>query len=384
MSESNIELTILMPCLNESETLAICIKKATAYLAENNIAGEVLVADNGSDDGSQEIARLNGARVIDVPIRGYGAALIAGSNAALGTYVIMGDADDSYDFSNLNPFVEKLREGYELVMGNRFKGGIEKGAMPPLHRYLGNPVLSFVGRVLFKIPIGDFHCGLRGYNKESMQKLNLHTTGMEYASEMVVAASIHGLKFTEVPTALKKDGRTRAPHLNTWNDGWRHLKFLLAYAPNWLYLIPAAVLALIGVFAFASSFFDIAIEDSYKINSLIYGAFFIVLAVTVTEFWTIAKLYGVSSGLFCVKNKFIEKISNKDNTFIFVGALAFLASLIALVSQFIEWGKGGFSELNMYNSVLYTITASLVLAVSLQSVLFGFVLYILRQSTKRQ
>ena len=206
-----MELTILMPCLNEARTLKICIDKAKKFISENNVEGEILIADNGSTDGSQDIARAAGARVVDISEKGYGAALIGGCNAALGKYVIMGDSDDSYDFLNLMPFVEKLREGYDLVMGNRFKGGIEKGAMPPLHKYLGNPVLSFIGRVLYRSSIRDFHCGLRGYNKESIQKLNLHTTGMEYASEMVVQATLHKLKICEVPTTLKKDGRDRPP-----------------------------------------------------------------------------------------------------------------------------------------------------------------------------
>lgn len=210
-----IELTILMPCLNEAETLEVCINKAKTFLETSGISGEILIADNGSTDGSVEIAKRCGARVEPVPVKGYGAALIGGCNAAKGKYVIMGDADDSYDFLHLMPFVEKLREGYELVMGNRFKGGIAKGAMPPLHRYIGNPVLSFIGRLFFPSEIGDFHCGLRGYNRESMLKLDLQTTGMEYASEMVVKSTMYELKMTEVPTTLSPDGRSRAPHLRS-------------------------------------------------------------------------------------------------------------------------------------------------------------------------
>ncbi len=226
------ELTILMPCLNEAETLAVCIEKAKRFLEEAQIDGEVLIADNGSTDGSQQIAKEHGARVVSVPEKGYGAALQGGMNAALGRYVIMGDADDSYDFLHLMPFVEKLREGYELVMGNRFKGGIAPGAMPFLHKYLGNPVLSFIGRVLYKSDVGDWHCGLRGYRTESMKALGLKTPGMEYASEMVVMAAIHGLKTVEVPTTLSPDGRSRPPHLRTFRDGWRHLKFLITHVPK--------------------------------------------------------------------------------------------------------------------------------------------------------
>jgi len=236
--ESKIELSIVMPCLNEAETLGICITKAQNFLDSNHVNGEIVIADNGSTDGSIEIAKQHNARVIHVKIKGYGSALRSGINASKGTYIVMADADDSYDFSNLMPFLKKLRSGYDLVMGNRFKGGIEKNAMPFLHKYLGNPVLSFIGRLFFKIKIGDFHCGLRGFSSEAYSKLDLRTTGMEFASEMIVKAKLNNLSITEVPTKLSKDGRTRPPHLNTWNDGWRHLRFLLLYSPKWLFLFP--------------------------------------------------------------------------------------------------------------------------------------------------
>lgn len=226
-NQGSIELTILMPCLNEAETIEICVTKAMNFLKNNGVVGEVLIADNGSADGSQDIARSVGARVVDISERGYGSALNGGCAVALGKYVIMGDADDSYDFSALAPFVERLRAGDDLVMGNRFMGGIAENAMPPLHRYLGNPVLSFVGRLFFKSPVGDFHCGLRGYNAKRIRDLDLRTTGMEYASEMVVQATLHGYKISEVPTTLSVDGRSRPPHLRSWRDGWRHLKFVV-------------------------------------------------------------------------------------------------------------------------------------------------------------
>ena len=223
-----MELTILMPCLNEAETLAACVDKARSFLEKYNISGEVLVADNGSADGSQNIAAGHGARVVNVAERGYGAALIGGLNAARGIYVIMGDSDDSYDFTALMPFVERLRSGDDLVVGNRFKGGIKKGAMPPLHRYFGNPFLSGLGRFLFSCPLGDFHCGLRGYNADRMRELDLRSPGMEYASEMIVMAVLNGYRLSEVPTVLSPDGRSRPPHLNSWRDGWRHLKLLVS------------------------------------------------------------------------------------------------------------------------------------------------------------
>src|SRR3989440_8656291 len=240
------ELTILMPCLNEAATVARCIAKARSFLARSGVEGEVVVADNGSTDGSPEIATQAGARVIEVAERGYGAALAGGIAAARGRSIIMGDADDSYDFARLDGFVAKLREGYPLVIGNRFRGGIQKGPMPMLHRYLGNPVLSFVGRLLFRAKVGDFHCGLRGFDREAVRSLHLRTTGMEFASELVVKASLAGWRIAEVPTTLHPDGRGRPPHLRSWRDGWRHLRFLLLFSPRWLVLYPGLALLAVG------------------------------------------------------------------------------------------------------------------------------------------
>jgi len=247
LAATGLELTILMPCLNEARTLPACIGKARAFLERSGIAGEVLVADNGSSDGSQALARACGARVVDVPERGYGAALCAGIEAAQGEWVIMGDADDSYDFGGLQPFVEALRGGAELVVGNRFRGGIAQGAMPWLHRYLGNPVLSFLGRRFFGGPLRDFHCGLRGFSRRAMLRLDLVTPGMEFASEMIVKSLQARLRIAEVPTTLQKDGRDRPPHLNTWRDGWRHLRFLLLFSPRWLFLYPGIAVAALGL-----------------------------------------------------------------------------------------------------------------------------------------
>ena len=235
-----------MPCLDEAETIETCIRKAQGYLQRSGVAGEVLIADNGSTDGSQELARALGARVVDVPRRGYGAALIAGIHQAQGRFIIMGDADDSYDFSALDPFVTALRGGADLVMGNRFAGGIAPGAMPALHRYLGNPVLSFIGRLFFRSPIGDFHCGLRGFRREAALELDLRTTVMEFASELVVKATLAQQRVVEVPTTLSPDGRSRPPHLRSWRDGWRHLRFLLLYSPRWLFLYPGLLVMALG------------------------------------------------------------------------------------------------------------------------------------------
>ena len=242
-----MEVTILMPCLNEAETVERCVVKALDFLGRAGIDGEVLVADNGSTDGSPELAEASGARVVTVPEPGYGSAVRAGTQAARGRYVIMGDADDSYDFSALAPFVDRLRSGADLVMGDRFAGGIEPGAMPALHRYLGNPVLSFLGRLLVKTHVQDFHCGLRGFNRASILGLGLRTCGMEHASEMVVRATLGGLAVVEVPTTLSPDGRSRPPHLRSWRDGWRHLRLLLVYGPRWLFLLPGLVLGGVGL-----------------------------------------------------------------------------------------------------------------------------------------
>src|SRR5438309_9213792 len=242
-----IEVSILMPCLNEVETLAACIRKALSAIDKDDLAAEVIVADNGSTDGSQDVAEKLGARVVEVAHKGYGSALIGGIEAARGRFVIMGDADDSYDFSALGPLVDKLRQGYDLVMGNRFSGGIAAGAMVWSHRWVGNPVLTFISRVFFRTPVGDMHCGLRGFRKDAIDKLHLRATGMEFASEMVIKASLRRLKIAEVPTRLRPDGRSRPPHLRTWRDGWRHLRFLLMLSPRWLLLYPALVFLTVGL-----------------------------------------------------------------------------------------------------------------------------------------
>jgi glycosyltransferase involved in cell wall biosynthesis len=294
-----LELTILMPCLNEAETLGTCVRKAMDYLARSGIAGEVLVADNGSTDGSQAIAQSLGARVVAVPERGYGAALIAGIAAARGRFVVMGDSDDSYDFTALDPFVAKLREGYELVMGNRFKGGIKPGAMPPLHRYLGNPVLSTIGRLFFGSPVGDFHCGLRGFDRDAMRRLELRAPGMEFASEMVVKATVQGLRIAEVPTTLSPDGRSRPPHLRSWRDGWRHLRFLLVFCPRWLFLYPGAGLFLAGLVAMALLLpGPVRLGGlTFDVHTLLYASGAMIMGFQAVQFWAFARIYGAQEGV---------------------------------------------------------------------------------------
>ncbi len=295
-----LELTILMPCLNEAETIAVCIEKAQAYLKRADVRGEVLIADNGSVDGSQAIAEQLGARVVPVMSRGYGAALLGGISAARGAYIIMGDADDSYDFAALDLFVERLRAGDELVMGNRFAGGIAAGAMPLLHRILGNPVLSFIGRVLFKIPVRDFHCGLRGFNADAIRRLQLVTTGMEFASEMVIRSGLQGLRMSEVPTTLRPDGRSRAPHLKTWRDGWRHLKLLLMYSPKWLFVYPGAALTGLGALLMALLWFGpfaLAKNLVLDINSYAAACFMLIAGVQLMSFGVLARYYATLTGM---------------------------------------------------------------------------------------
>lgn len=293
------ELTILMPCLNEAETLGVCIQKARASLVALGVSGEVLIADNGSTDGSQDIALAAGARLVAVGERGYGAALRAGIEAARGRYVVMGDADDSYAFDAIEAFLARLQEGWDLVMGNRFRGGIAPGAMPPLHRYLGNPVLSFIGRLFFRIPVGDFHCGLRGFRRDAVLGLKLQTSGMEFASEMIIRAAMAGLRICEVPTTLKPDGRSRPPHLRSWRDGWRHLRFMLLLSPHWLFIYPGIFLTLLGL---AGSLWvlpglRIVTGIGFDIHSLLYFSAAGIVGLQMACFGILARCTGACLGL---------------------------------------------------------------------------------------
>ena len=369
-----------MPCLNEAETIGICVKKAIGFIEKNKIDGEVLISDNGSTDNSKQIAESLGARVVDAPIRGYGGALITGCHEAMGKYVIMGDADDSYDFENLMPFVERLREGYDLVMGNRFKGGIEKGAMPWSHRYIGNPVLSFIGRLFFNSKIKDFHCGLRGYNKERILDLGLHTTGMEYASEMVVMAELEGYRICEVPTTLKKDGRNRPPHLRSFHDGWRHLKFLLMYSPRWLFLYPGVILLIVGIFwGVVLSLGEFAIGSVvFSIHTLMYCMMAIILGVNIVYFYTFTKLYAEKSK-FIPRDKALEKYvaigEDKGMLSGFILALlGFVFSIIALVI----WKKSGFSQMNPEKLMRYVLPAATMIEVGIETIFAWFLIGILK------
>lgn len=289
--QDDCELSILMPCLNEAATVGACVDAATAALRASGTNGEVIVADNGSTDGSRAIASAHGARIVPVEERGYGAALLAGITAARGRFVIMADADESYDFGQSGAYLAKLREGDDLVMGNRFTGGIAPGAMPRLHRYLGNPLLSGLGRLFFGSPVGDFHAGMRGFRRDKILGLDLRTTGMEFASEMIVRASLAGLRIGEVPTTLSPDRRGRPPHLRTWRDGWRHLRFLLLYSPRWLFLYPGGLLLIAGAIASA------LLLPTARVHSLVYAAAAVVIGFQTVLFALFTKIFAISEGL---------------------------------------------------------------------------------------
>jgi glycosyltransferase involved in cell wall biosynthesis len=292
----DIEVSIVMPCLNEEESLGACIAMAQEGLKGAGARGEIVIADNGSTDGSQEIARGLGARVVDVPAKGYGAALMGGFEAARGEFIVMGDADGSYDFGHIEAFLERLRAGDELVMGNRFQGGIEDGAMPFLNRYLGNPVLSFVGRLLFPSAIGDFHCGLRAFRRDMLPKLDLQSPGMEFASEMVVKATLQELRISEVPTTLSPDLRSRPPHLRPWRDGWRHLRFLFLFSPRWLFFYPGLALMLIGTVAMIALLpgtLD-AFGTSFDVHTMVYASAMMVVGYQAILFAVFARVYAMT------------------------------------------------------------------------------------------
>jgi glycosyltransferase involved in cell wall biosynthesis len=379
---AQIELSIVMPCLNEAETLAVCVKKARAFLETHGIAGEVIVADNGSTDGSQQIANALGARIVHVPARGYGAALQGGIEAARGRFVAMGDADDSYDFGGLLPFVEALRGGAELVMGNRFQGGIAAGAMPPLHRYLGNPVLSFLGRAFFGTPIGDFHCGLRAFRRDSIRTLGLSAPGMEFASEMVVKAAIARLDIREVPTTLQPDGRSRPPHLRTWRDGWRHLRFLLIYAPRFLFLYPGLALAaagLLGVLGLVGG--DVAVGGvELGVHTMIFAAMAVLMGSQLIGLSVLARRYGALAGMW-PESGLMRRVRNwfTVERACIAGGLMLLGGIAGAATATAIWAGSGFGDLNPAALMRLTIPSMLLGCLGLQTAVTAFFIGLLDQ-----
>jgi glycosyltransferase involved in cell wall biosynthesis len=374
------DLTVVLPCLNEAETLEVCIAKARQSFAELGIVGEVIVADNGSTDGSQDIAHRNGARVLEIPAKGYGSALMAGIRAARSEFVVMADADDSYDLAGLEPFVTALRQGAELVMGNRFEGGIEPGAMPRLHRYVGNPVLSFIGRLFFHSASRDFHCGLRALRRDAVLQLGLRTTGMEFASEMVVKATLQELRIAEVPTTLRPAGRTRRPHLRTWRDGWRHLRFLLLYSPRWLFLYPGTAFLVVGLgVGIALLFGPIKIGGvGLDVNSLIYAMVSVLIGVQAILFAVFARAFAMNAGL-------LPPSPGIDRAFrivtlergLVVGSVVLLIGIGCTVYGIVNWGSQGFGALQTRDAIRIVVPAATSLVLGFELILSSFFLSIL-------
>jgi glycosyltransferase involved in cell wall biosynthesis len=385
MSEA-CEFTILMPCLNEAETLASCISKARAFLARSGCTGEVVIADNGSTDRSQAIAAANGARVVHVAERGYGSALLGGIRAARGKFVIMGDSDDSYDFSRLDAFVGQLRGGYQLVMGNRYRGGIQPGAMPPLHRYLGNPLLTAIGRLFFRTGCSDFHCGLRGFDRQAILALDLQASGMEFASEMVVKATIAKLRLTEVPTTLSPDGRGRPPHLRSWRDGWRHLRFLLLFSPRSLFLYPGFGLFAIGCLAMAWLLPQPRLVGGvgFDVHSLLYASLAVVVGFQSMIFWVFAKLYGMRERIVPPDPWFRSLMSVVTlEAGLIVGAALLLGGLGLALFALGIWGAEGFGALAYAETMRLVIPSSTAILLGFQVVYSAFFVSILEIRASR-
>ena len=381
----NCELSIVMPCLNEAETLASCITKALSFMSENNVSGEIIIADNGSTDGSQAIAEELGARVVSVTVKGYGSALQGGIAAANGTHIIMADADDSYDMYILMPILEQLRTGYDLVMGNRFSGTIKPGAMPPLHRYLGNPVLSFIGRLFFHPGIRDFHCGLRGFNRRAILNLNLCTLGMEFASEMVVKASFQKLSITEVPITLYPDGRTRPPHLNSWRDGWRHLRFLLMFSPRWLFLYPGTLLILFGLLgmAFLVKGSPQVGNVSIGIHTLLLSGAAILSGTQSVSFAFLAKQFAINAGLLPKDNK-IERLQSciSLEVLLILGIITIMAGSGFILYSVFLWSQVQFGDLVPEKMMRILVPAVTMTTVGIQIVITAFFKSILALKTR--
>ena len=377
---TSLAISIVMPCLNEAETLAVCIRKALAAITASGVSGEIIIADNGSTDGSLQIAATEGARIVNVHIRGYGAALFAGFEAAHGKYILMADADDSYDFSHLPRFLAALDAGADLVVGNRFQGGIKPGAMPLLHRYLGNPVLSYLGRLLFRIPVGDFHCGIRAFRKDAFLRMNLRTTGMEFASEMIVKSSLLGQKITEVPTTLSPDGRSRAPHLRTWRDGWRHLRFLLLYSPRWLFLYPGLAATLVG---FLVTIWLLPAERAigsvhFDVDTLTCAIGLMLIGVHISVFAVSAKVFGMREGFLPDDPKFQRLfLYFQLESGLLLGIFFLLAGFIAMAYAVVVWRQASFGNLSPTHMLRLVLPAAASLMLGVEIVFSSFFLSLL-------
>ena len=376
-----VELSVVMPCLNEAKTVAECVKRARAAIARLGISGEVIVADNGSTDGSRELAERAGARVVAVALRGYGAALAAGIAASRGTYVLMGDADLTYDFDAIDPFVERLRAGDDLVMGNRFKGGVQKGAMPFIHRWIGNPILSFLGRLFYRSDVGDFHCGLRAFKRDAILRLDLRSTGMEYATEMVAKSALHRLRVSEVPATLAPDLRDRPPHLRTWRDGWRHLRFMLLYSPRWLFLYPGALLMLVGalVMLWLLPGPQRAGSVSFDLHTLSYAATSLIVGYQAVVFALFTKTFAVTEGLLPSDPR-LDRLYRYVTleTGLAVGMLLLVAGVVGSLYAVALWQARAFGPLDQTELTLrIVLVSSTAIAIGLETILASFFLSVL-------
>jgi glycosyltransferase involved in cell wall biosynthesis len=378
--EAEVEVSIVMPCLDEAESLAQCLSSAREGLAAAGVTGEIVVADNGSTDGSQEIAREHGARVVNVRRRGYGAALAGGIEAARGRFVVMGDADGSYDFTAVEPFIARLRAGDDLVMGNRFEGGVRDGAMPFLNRYLGNPALSFIGRLFFKADIGDFHCGLRAFRRDAILALGLRSEGMEFASEMIVRATLGELRVSEVPTTLSPDLRSRKPHLRPWRDGWRHLRFLLLFSPRWLFFYPGLLLVLAGLAI------DVALLPGvlevmgirFDVHTLVYANSMVVIGYQAILFAVFARVYAMTAGFLPGRpwlRAFVERWDMEVG--LAIGLALVVAGLALSAIAIAVWGGTGFEDLDYQDTLRIVVPASTLLVLGVQTLLASFFVSIL-------
>lgn len=381
-----VELSILMPCLNEAETVATCVSKAVAVLERNGIAGEVIVADNGSTDGSQELAEQAGARVVHVSARGYGSALAGGIAAARGTYVLFGDADDSYDFGTAPQFLEKLRAGSDLVMGNRFQGKIHPGAMPWHHKYVGNPVLTGIGRLFFRAPVGDFHCGLRAFRRQVIEELDLQTTGMEFASELVIKATLHRLRIAEIPIELRPDGRSRPPHLRSFRDGWRHLRFMLLFCPRCLFLIPGIALMLLSlglglVLVFRTIWIG---HTGFGIHTLLVAGMLGLVGEQLALFALFAQQFAVLEGLHPPPRRLRRWLSViRLEHGLIAGAALIVAGLALLGAAVIDWRNHDFGPLDPTWTMRLVIPATVALVAGAQTLFGSFLLSVLQLTRRR-
>ncbi len=384
--ETPLQLSIVMPCLNEARTVGLCVKKAAGFLSAQGLRGEVIVADNGSTDGSQDIAAAAGARVVPVARKGYGAALMGGVEAARGAWVIMGDADDSYDFSNLGGFLEPLRAGADVVMGNRFRGGIAPGAMPPLHRYFGTPLLSALSRFFFRVPVGDVQCGLRAFRRQGVLDLRLRTTGMEWASEMLLKSALAGRRFAEIPITLHKDGRGRPPHLRTWRDGWRNLRFYLLYSPGWVFWFPALVMVAFGALLLAAlaggprQFRGLVLD----IHTYFYGAVFVTAGAQAFLFGVFAKIYAFQEGLI-PSEKWLGRVGRwlTPESGLALGLVLLAAGLTGSVIAVLDWRATGYGNLDPARTLRFIIPSGMAILLGTQTVFTGFFLGLLAMRKDR-